>query len=49
VDGRHDDGRDCRTLRAPYSVLMVVRTFTTLDRMLTLIEALCPEPPHIKC
>ncbi|MDQ7802479.1 hypothetical protein Q5425_01960 [Amycolatopsis sp. A133] len=27
---------------------MVVRTFTTLDRMLTLLEALSPEPPHIK-
>src|SRR5438552_9648570 len=27
---------------------MVVRTFTALDRMLTLLEALCPEPPHIK-
>ncbi|WP_093950158.1 hypothetical protein [Amycolatopsis vastitatis] len=27
---------------------MVVRTFTTLDRMLTLREALYPDPPHLK-
>ncbi|MDS0139241.1 MULTISPECIES: hypothetical protein [unclassified Amycolatopsis] len=48
VGGRHDDGRYYRTLSWSYSVLMVVRTYTTLDRLLTLIEALYPDSPRIK-
>ncbi|MET8998107.1 hypothetical protein [Amycolatopsis sp. NPDC004169] len=42
------DDSDYRTLLSPFSLLVVIRTFTELDRVDTLLEALHPESPHIK-
>ncbi|RSM49135.1 hypothetical protein DMA12_05335 [Amycolatopsis balhimycina DSM 5908] len=48
MSGRRGGGLERRTLRAAYSVLVVVRTFTTVDRLRTILETLFPDAFEVK-